>query len=171
MRIKMKGITVTALTVLCIILSRPVIAEELVIVATNDTFQEAQGWVDFLEAKEIAVKHITPKEYSGGHEAKYFVIMGGMDEEDGIQVIVKDLLASEEFQWVSRKDNGKMYTKYILPENTGSSNSWGEGQNFIIFAGSSRIMAAEARENSRQNWWEELSIWFDIDESPTIHAY
>lgn len=165
----MTGIAV--LTVFCVMLTQTVIAEELVIVATDETFQDAKGWVDFLEAKEIPIKHITPREYSDANKAKYFVIMGGMDEKGGTRSIVKDLLTREEFDWVTQKNNGKMYTKYVLPENTGSSNSWGAGQNFIIFAGANRVMATEARENTKEAWWEELSIWFDIDESPTIHAY
>ena len=152
-------------------LAHTAMTDDLIVVATRATFKDAQGWVDFLKSKEIPIKHVTPQEYANFSKEKYIVLMGGMDELDGIKDIVQGLLTKEELEYITRKGKGKMYKKYVLPKNARPSQLWGGGQNYIIFAGADRTAAATARKNSKKDWWEELSVWFDIDESPAIPPY
>jgi len=94
--------------------------------------------------------------------------MGGMDEPDGIKEIVKKVISTEEFQSISRDDNGKALIKYVVPNSVKSPHMWGATVSYMIFSGPDRRSAVKARRNSKNTWWEELSIWFDIDESPAM---
>ena len=172
MRVRRTAIVVAVISILCMALAHTAMAEDLIVVATEATFKDAQGWVDFLKMKEIPLKHITPQEFSKYRKEKYIVLMGGMDEPDGIRDIAKELLTKEEFQWVTQEGNGKMYKKFILPKkNIQASKLWEAAQNFIIFAGANRKAAEKARKDSQDDWWEEICVWFDIDESPAVPPY
>jgi hypothetical protein len=145
--------------------------DDLTIVATNQTFQEAQEWVDFLRVKEIPLTHVTPQEFINTNKAKYIVLMGGIDEPDGIRDILKKVLSKEEFQSISRYGNGKMFKKNIIPKDAKGPDMWASAKNYIIFTGDDRAASAKARKESKDLWWEELSIWFDIDESSAVPPY
>jgi len=159
------------LTIICMPLIPLAITDDLTIVATNEVFQEAQEWVDFLRAKEIPLTHVTPPEFTKGSEAKYIVLMGGMDEPDGIRDIVKKILSKEELQSISRDENGKVFKKHIIPKDAKGPQMWASAKNYIIFTGNNRTASAKARKRSKDMWWEELSIWFDIDESSATPLY
>ncbi|MBW1806013.1 MAG: hypothetical protein JRJ06_06570 [Deltaproteobacteria bacterium] len=146
-------IVLISLIAICIFYVPSVMAEDLTIVATDEAYQEAQGWVDFLRAKEIPLTHVTPQEFAKGSEAKYIVLMGGMDEPEGI------------------RDIAQAFKKYIMPKNAKGPQMWGATVNHIIFTGTDLAAAVKARKNSKDMWWEELSVWFDIDESPAMHPY
>jgi hypothetical protein len=145
--------------------------DDLVIVATDEVFQEARGWVDFLRAKEIPLTHVTPQKFNEGSEAKYIVLMGGMDEPDGISDLVKNVLSKEELRSISLDENGKVFKKHIIPEDAKGPQMWAAAKNYIIFTGHDRAAAVKARESGKVLWWEELSVWFDIDESSVVPPY
>jgi len=172
MRVRRTATVLAVVAIFCTALAHTATAQDLIIVATKATFQDAQGWVDFLKMKEIPLKHITPQEFTKGKKEKYIVLMGGMDEPDGIRDIAKGVLTKGEFQSVTQEGNGSMYKKSVLPkEKIQASKLWETAQNFIIFAGADRTAATAARKNSKEEWWEEICVWFDIDESPAIPAY
>ena len=108
MRVRSLTTIVIFLTITCMPLALLAMEDDLTIVATDEAFQEARGWEDFLKAKEIPIAHSTPNEFAKGSKAKYIVLMGGIDEPDGIRDIVKEVLSKEEFQSISqaRKDSG-----------------------------------------------------------------
>ncbi|MBW1916244.1 MAG: hypothetical protein JRI86_15140 [Deltaproteobacteria bacterium] len=164
-------IVLISLIAICIFYVPSVMAEDLTIVATDEAYQEAQGWVDFLRAKEIPLTHVTPQEFAKGSEAKYIVLMGGMDEPEGIRDIAQKVLSKEELQSIFQDGNGKAFKKYIMPKNAKGPQMWGATVNHIIFTGTDLAAAVKARKNSKDMWWEELSVWFDIDESPAMHPY
>jgi len=171
MRVRSLISMVIFLTIICMPLASLAMADDLTIVATDEAFQEARGWVDFLKAKEIPIAHITPNEFAKGSKAKYIVLMGGMDEPSGIRDIAQKVLSKEELRSMSRDSNGKAFTKYIIPKNATGPQMWGATVNYIIFTGTDLAAAVKARKNTKDMWWEELSVWFDIDESPAMHPY
>lgn len=171
MRVRNKITMVIFLTIICIPLVSLATEDDLTIVATNEAFQEAQGWVDFLRAKDIPLTHVTPQEFTKSSEAKYIVLMGGIDEPDGIGDILKKVLSKEEFQSIPRDGKGKVFKKNIIPKNAKGPEMWASAKNYIIFTGDDRSASAKARERSKDMWWEELSIWFDIDESSAVPPY
>ena len=159
------------LTIICMPPALLAMADDLTIVATDEAFQEAKGWMDFLKAKEIPIVHITPNEFAKGSKAKYIVLMGGMDEPYGIRDIAQKVLSKEEFQSISKDANGKAFKKYLMPKNAKGPRLWDATVNYIIFAGTDLAAAVKARKNSKDMWWKELAVWFDIDESPAMHPY
>ena len=76
--------------------------------------------------------------------------------------IAEDALTAEEFQAVSKNDKGKMFFK---------PQAWNVGQKVILFLGPDQKAVDEARKSSRDEWFEMLQDWFDIEESDGLHAY
>jgi hypothetical protein len=94
-----------------------------------------------------------------------------MDEPDGIRDMIKEVLSKEDLTSIPQDGNGKAFKKYIIPKNAKGPQMWAEAKNYIIFTGHDRTAAANARKRSKDMWWEELSIWFDIDESSVVPPY
>jgi hypothetical protein len=87
--------------------------------------------------------------------------MGSIDEPGGIAGLLKEALSDSEFEAIS-KDKG-MYIK---------SDVWGEDQGVIVFAGANKAAAEAARTGNKEEWWNELVIWFDIEEGgAALHGY
>lgn len=171
MRIMKLITTLTFLAIICMPLTPLAMEDNLTIVATDEVFQEAQEWVDFLKAKEIPLTHVTPQKFTKGSEAKYIVLMGGMDEPDGIRDILRNVLSTEELHSISRDENGKTFKKYIMPKDAKGPQMWALAKNYIIFTGDDRTASAKTRSRSKDIWWEEISLWFDIDESSHVPVY
>ena len=93
----------------------------------------------------------------------YVVIMGGMDEADGIKGLAKELLDDGEFKDASKKGNGEMFLKF---------KKWDPMQTVIMFAGSDMAAAAEARQENRETWWNSFITWFDLEaDMEGFHVY
>jgi hypothetical protein len=164
MNMSMKRImmVLAVVAILCSAFVQNAMADDLIVVATKATQQASLNWVSFLESNEVPLKLVTPQEFSKHKQKKYIILMGGVDEPEGIRELVKEALSGEEMQWVSHEGNGKMYVK---------SGVWKEGQRVIIFAGSNRKAADEARKSTKDNWFDLLSDWFDIESGGGLHAY
>jgi hypothetical protein len=136
-------------------------AQDLIVVANDDTYKAAQKWVDFLLSKMISLKHVAPGEFANYKTEQYIVLMGSIDEPGGIAGLLKEALSDSEFEAIS-KDKG-MYIK---------SDVWGEDQGVIVFAGANKAAAEAARTGNKEEWWNELVIWFDIEEGgAALHGY
>lgn len=161
-----KGVMIMAMSVLaCILFSYTAMAQEskLIVVANKATYQEAQEWVDFLVSKEVPVQHVTPSDFAKYKKQKYIVIMAGMDEAEGIADIVKEVLSADEFKWLSEEGNRRMYIK---------ADVWAERQSILLFGGSSRSAAESARKASKEDWYNYICDWFDIEQDATaLYGY
>jgi len=156
-------IVLAVVAILSLALASMAMAQNLIVVANKDTYQAAQKWVDFLIAQELPLKHVTPGEFANYKKEQYIVFMGSVDEAGGIRELLKEALSDKEFQSISKEGNKEMYIK---------SDVWGEGQEVIIFAGSNRAAAEAARKGNKEEWWNEISIWFEIEEGgPALHGY
>ncbi|HOO90226.1 MAG TPA: hypothetical protein PLA74_05325 [Syntrophales bacterium] len=130
-------------------------AADLVVVATPATFAKAEKWVNFLKSKEIPVRNVAPSDLAAFKEEPYVILMGGMDEADGIKPVAEKVLSKAEFEWINKPGNKKMYLKYDV---------WFGGQEIIVFAGADGAGAEAARVGSRDEWWTAISEWFEIEE-------
>ena len=137
-------------------------AYDLVVVATKDTQQAVKNWLGFLESKEVPVKLVTPDTFSKVKNELYIIVMGSVNEPGGIAEIAKDALTAKEYQEVTKGNQGKMYIK---------PQAWNVGQKVILFVGPDQKAVDEARKSSRDEWFEMLQDWFDIEESEGLHAY
>jgi hypothetical protein len=162
MSVKRIMMVLAVVAILCSAFVQNAMAEDLIVVATKATQQASQNWVSFLESNEVPLKLVTPQEFSKHKQKRYVVLMGGVDEPDGIKELVKEALTGEEMQWLSHEGNGKMYVK---------SGVWEAEQRVIIFSGSNRKAADEARKATKDNWFDMLSDWFDIESGGGLHAY
>lgn len=130
-------------------------AADMIVVATKATFTKAKPWVDFLKSKEVPVKNVLPSEFAKYQGEPYVVLMGGMDEAGGIKGLAKKALTPEEFAWITTAGHKKMYIKF---------NVWTGGQEVMIFAAADGPGAQAVRKESRDEWWETVSEWFEIYE-------
>ena len=152
-----------ALCLLCFSAATTVLAEELIVVASKATYEASQKWVDFLTFNEVPLKHVIPQEFDTYKRNKYMVIMGGLDEADGIKGLAKELLDEGEFKDVSRKGNGDIFLKFQVYDPM---------QTIIMFTGSDMAAAEKARQDNRETWWDSFITWFDLDaEMEGFHVY
>jgi hypothetical protein len=138
-------------------------ADNLVVIATDAAWKNAEKWVGFLQSKQVPLKHVTPKDFATAKNEKFLVLMGGMDEADGIKAIATEALTPDEVKWVSEGGHGKMFEK---------ADTWAAGQKVILFVGSDWPAAETARVDSRPDWSEAFGEWFDLDMGAGVfHAY
>lgn len=150
-----KTIIVLALVVtLSLALASMAMAQDLIVVATKAAYQDAQKWSDFLKSQDVPLKHVTPGEFANYKKEQYIILMGGVDEADGIKDLLKKALSDREFESISKEGNKGMFVK---------SDVWGEDQEVIIFAGPNRAAAEAARIENKEEWWNEIVAWFDIE--------
>jgi len=57
--------------------------------------------------------------------------------------------------WITTAGNKKIYTKF---------NVWTGGQEVMIFAAADGPGAQAVRKETRDEWWETVSEWFELEE-------
>jgi hypothetical protein len=137
-------------------------ARDLIVVASKATQNESKDWLGFLESKEIPVKIITPDTFSRYNGELYIVVLGDINESAEMAEIAKHALTSEEYKSLANNSEGQMFYK---------PQAWNIGQKVILFLGPSREAVTKARKSSKDEWFEMLKEWFDIDESEGFHVY
>jgi len=154
---------IIVVTFLLTILANTAIAQDLYVVASKATQQASQNWAGFLQSQEISLRLLTPEEFTNHKNEKYIIIMGGIDEPQGVKGLLKEVLTEAELQWISKEGNGGMYLK---------SDVWAMGQSIIIFAGSDWKTTEQARKAAKEEWFEMLANWFDLEVGgPALPAY
>ena len=137
--------------------------DEVVVVATPKTFEASAAWAEYLEEQEVPLKHMTPQAFAADKKAPFVVIMGSLDETDGVKALVAECLSKTEFQRASQVDTGEVFFK---------SKTWAPNQSIIVITGSDWPSTEAARKDYREEWLDELGKWFDLDLSgPTMHSY
>ena len=137
-------------------------ARDLIVVASKKTQEASRDWLGFLQLKEIPVKVITPDAFSSYKDELYIVIIGSVNDENGIAEISKDALTTEEFQSVAENSEGKMFFK---------PQAWNVGQKVILFLGPNQEAVVKARKSTRDKWFEMLKEWFDIEDAESFYVY
>ncbi len=151
------------LCLLCLSVATTAMAEELIVVASEATFEASQKWVDFLTLNEVPLKHVSPQEFDKVKKNKYVVVMGGLDEADGIKGLAKELLDDGEFKHINQKGNGDIFFKFQVYDPM---------QTIILFVGADMAAADKARQDSREDWWNSFILWFDLDaDMEGFHVY
>ena len=136
--------------------------DQLIVVATKQTYQAAQRWTDFLTTQGIVPKNVEPAQFGQYRQSEYIALMGGVDEA-GIKDLVKEAVGDQELAALSKKGAGKMYVK---------TNVWGPGQNVVIFAGSDAKAAEKARVDAKEEWMGLFADWFGLEMGgPGVHGY
>ncbi|MFC1838387.1 hypothetical protein ACFL1N_02310 [Thermodesulfobacteriota bacterium] len=138
------------------------VARDLIVVASKETQKASMDWLGFIESKEIPVKIVTPDSFSRYKEELYIVVLGNISESKEMAEIAKDALTAEEYKNLEKKSEGKMFYK---------PQAWNVGQKVILFLGSNQEAVATARKSSKDEWFEMLKEWFDIDETEGFHVY
>ena len=138
----------------CLAFAYPVDAQQsrLIIVANDANYELAQPWINLLQGESVPFLRIKASEFEKYKKEKYFAILGGPNEIEGIGDIVKQVLTKEEIDFVSQPGNSKMYLK---------NDVWQSGQRVIVFAGGTKEAAARARTSTRERWIGYLNDWFD----------
>jgi len=162
MKIKLKYIGIAIVMFFTLGLAQYAAARDLIVVASKATQKASQDWLGFLDLKEISVKLITPDAFSEYKEELYIIVLGSLDESKEITEIAKDALTVDEYKSVSSNKDGKMYYK---------PQAWNVGQKVILFLGPNQEAVTNARKSTKDEWYEKLQEWFDIDDSEGFHVY
>ncbi len=108
--------------------------------------------------KRFRFKALSPKAFADHKESPYVVIMGGVSEAGGIGDIIKKALGEKDFTAIGKGEAKGMYLKY---------NVWSGGQEIIVFAAANAADVGAVRKESRSDWWETISEWFEIEDEET----
>lgn len=158
-----KIITIFLFLSLVIPIGSALAEDAMLVVATQKTYEASEAWVDFLKDQDVPIKHVTPKVFEADKKAPFVVIMGSLDEADGVQSLVKECLTKTEYQLVSQVNTGEVLFK---------SKIWDPDQSLIVITGSNWPSTEAARKDYREEWLEVIGEWFDLELSgPTMQAY
>ncbi|MGD9157316.1 MAG: hypothetical protein PVG39_02825 [Desulfobacteraceae bacterium] len=160
MNTKLKYTGIVIVMLLTLGLAQYAAARDLIVVASKSTQKASKDWLGFLESKEIPVKLVTPDSFSDVNEELYIIVLGSLDESKEIEEIAKDALTADEFKAV--KSEAKMFYK---------PQAWNVGQKVILILGPDQESVIKARKASRDDWYEMLMEWFDIEETEGFHVY
>ena len=160
MNTKLKYIGIVTVIVLTLGLAQYAAARDLIVVATKATQESSKDWLGFLESKEIPVKLVTPDSFSDVKEELYIFVLGSLDKSKEIAEIAKDALTADEFNQV--QNEAKMFYK---------PQAWNVGQKVILILGPNQESVIKTRKDSRDEWYEMLMEWFDIEDSEGFHVY
>ena len=108
------------------------------------------------------MKVVTPDSFSSYKEELYIVVLGSVNESKEMAEIAKDALTADEFQAVAKNSEGKMFYK---------PQAWNVGQKVILFLGPNQEAVKKARKSTRDEWYEMLKEWFDIEDTEGFHVY
>lgn len=154
MKIKRIAIVAIVMSIMCVGIAQTAVANDLIVVATKAAYDASQKWVDFLTLNEVPVQHVTPQKFDKYKKEPFVVLMGGMDEPDGIKAFAKEILAEDELKHVSEKGNGELYFKFKVFDPM---------QTIIVIAGSDMTAVVEARKKYKNEWLNSFITWFDLD--------
>jgi len=166
-----KALSITILGILiCMAFSGSFAAQQstpeqtrLIVVANEEAYKLAQGVINFIKGRGVSVLHVTASEFNeyktnkekpNYRKEKYILILGGLNEPNGIGDVIKEVLTQEEVEWASKVGNKKMYLK---------TDKWSKGQYILVFAGYDRKAAYKALVNNKDDWWGYMRGWFDIE--------
>jgi hypothetical protein len=164
-RIKMKKsikLFVLIAVIASIVMVQQAMAADLLIVSTKETQQAAQKWLSYLKTQDIYFTAVEPSDFEENKTAEYIIVYGSMDEGDAVKKIIKDALSTQELNWISKEGNGNLFFK---------SDVWGSGQQVMVITGSNRKVAEETRISYRDDWFDTLVEWFDLEVSEGLRAY
>ena len=145
-----------------VVMVQQALAADLLIVSTKTTQQAAQKWLSYLETQDIYFDVIEPSDFDSNKTAEYIIVYGSMDEDASMKKIIKDALSTQELNWISKEGNGNLFFK---------SDVWGSGQQVMVIAGSSRTVAEQTRISYRDDWFDTLVEWFDLEVTEGLRAY
>ena len=140
--------------VLCLALAPIASAAELVVVSTPASLAKAADWVKFLGSKQIPFKNIAPSDLAAFKDAQHLVLLGPLDESNGIKPLVEKALIKAEFDQMMQPGSSAMFVK---------SNVWGQGQEVIIYTGMGDKGVETARKANRAEWIDIIFGWFGIE--------
>ncbi len=147
-------ITLGLVAVLCLALAPIASAAELTVVATQATLAKNADWTKFLASKTIPVKTAAPSDAAALKDAQYVVLIGAMDEADGIKSLCEKALIKAEFDQVNKAGSSAMFVK---------SDVWKKGQEVIIITGSGDKGVETARKGNRAEWMDLIYGWFGLE--------
>jgi hypothetical protein len=154
--------TVVALFALMLLVPAFAMAYDMNVVADEANRTNSQKWLDLLAQNEITVVPVAPADIDKVKQQKYITIIGGVDDA-AIKKLVTEVAGADEAAAMAKPGAKKMLVK---------DNVWSQGQKVLLFTGSDKNAAAEARVESRETWMPLLEEWFELDEGPAaLKAY
>jgi hypothetical protein len=141
-----------------LIFAPPALAvDKLCIVANQAALDMAKDFITTLNNESIPLVIVMDK-FEKAKSEKYIVVLGGAKGAGSVDEFIRQVLTAQE-QASGNQPGGKMFVK---------ENVFTQGQTFVVFTGPDEASAANARKNTRNNWWPYLVKWFDLDTSTPL---
>ena len=90
MKIKRIAIVAVFISIMWIGIIQTAAASDLIVVATKDTYEASQKWVDFLTLNEVSIQHVSPREFDKYKKKSGNVIRNYMRQRDLYEIILED---------------------------------------------------------------------------------
>ena len=129
------------------------IEEDVLIVATAETFAEATVLTDFLQKKSVTYKHVEAGLFSRYEASPTVILLSGMDEAEGADLIAAAMQDADEIDWLKDSGNSAIYVRQDV---------WAESQKVMLVAGDTKWAAADALTYYRNQWLADLATWLEI---------
>ena len=128
--------------------------DKLFIVTNQAALDLAKDFITTLNNESIPLG-IVMDQFEKVKKEKYIIVLGGSRGSGSVDEFVRQVLTPQE-QASANQPAGKMFVK---------ENVFTQGQTIIVFAGPDEASAANVRKNNRNNWFQYLAKWFDLDTS------
>ncbi len=129
-------------------------ADELVVVATPESYAKAADWQKFLTSKNIPLKNVAPSDVAAFKDAQRVVLLGPLDEPNGIKPLVEKALIKAEFEKMNQPGSSAMFVK---------SDVWSKGQEVIVYTGMGDKGVETARKANRAEWIDVIFGWYGLE--------
>lgn len=162
MNVKKMHVTIAAIMIITVCLFQNAAARDLIVVADKSAQEMAVNWFAFLQTKEIPYKVVTPETFEDHKKESYIVIMGDIENTEGVRKIAGQVLSSKELNSIGKEGEGETFFK---------SDVWAPKQKVILFLGNDLEASDQARKNSKDLWYAMFMDWFDLEGTEGLHLY
>jgi protein-L-isoaspartate(D-aspartate) O-methyltransferase len=131
-------------------------SDSVVVVANSIDKALSVDLFNFLENRGIHPIKISAIEFEKYKKEKFIVILGGPDAYEGVGDIVREILDSEEEEYIRIPGKKRMYVK---------SDVWVDGQRICIIAGSGREQTKTAGIENQIRLYQN---YLDLSEDPYL---
>jgi len=128
--------------------------EQLIILANDQDYQNAQRLISDMKKYEVSYTRIDASKFEQFKGEQYIFILGGPKSGDGMDAIFKKVLSPEEYAFLEDSGNMDMYLKQDV---------WGKEQSVIVIGVSDSAQIEGILFDFRPAWMGNLVDWFDLD--------
>jgi cellobiose-specific phosphotransferase system component IIB len=127
---------------------------KLIIVTNEVNYELDKDVINFIATRGVPIERVSPVDFGKYKGEKYILVLGGPNDDEGLGDIVKEVLSTDEVNYVNQMGNRKLYLK---------TNKWSGDQYVLVIAGYDADATFRELVNGKDKWWGYISSWFNIE--------